>query len=45
MKKFPLMGFDVSKHEVIIYDQGKERFTGTTLEGIGQAVVGTLQHP
>ncbi|THY85214.1 NAD(P)-binding protein [Aureobasidium pullulans] len=45
MKKFPLMGFDVSKHEAIIYDQGKERFTGTTLEGIGQAVVGTLQHP
>ncbi|THV82265.1 NAD(P)-binding protein [Aureobasidium pullulans] len=45
MKKFPLMGFDVSKHEAIIYDQGKEKFTGTTLAGIGQAVVGTLQHP
>ncbi|THZ93226.1 NAD(P)-binding protein [Aureobasidium pullulans] len=27
MKRFPLMGFDISKHEAIIYDQGKERFT------------------
>ncbi|KAG9665230.1 NAD(P)-binding protein, partial [Aureobasidium melanogenum] len=45
MKKFPLMGFDIQEHKAIIYDNGTERFTGTTLEGIGQAVVGTLQHP
>ncbi|KAK6004319.1 hypothetical protein QM012_008181 [Aureobasidium pullulans] len=45
MKKFPMMGFDVQTHKAIIYDQGTERFTGTTLEGIGQAVVGTLKNP
>ncbi|KAG9681032.1 NAD(P)-binding protein, partial [Aureobasidium melanogenum] len=45
MKKFPMMGFDVKNHKAIIYDNGTERFTGTTLEGIGQAVVGTLQNP
>jgi hypothetical protein len=44
MKKFPLMGFNVSDQSAIIYDQGVERFTGTTLEGIGQAVVGVLQN-
>ncbi|KAG9519812.1 NAD(P)-binding protein, partial [Aureobasidium melanogenum] len=45
MKKFPMMGFDVQKYKAIIYDEGSESFTGTTLEGIGQAVVGTLQNP
>ena len=45
MKKFPLMGFDVDNRKAIIYDNGTEHFTGTTLEGIGQAVVGVLQHP
>jgi hypothetical protein len=45
MKKFPLMGFNVSDYSAIIYDQGVERFTGTTLEGIGQAVVGVFQSP
>ncbi|KAI5250723.1 NAD(P)-binding protein [Aureobasidium subglaciale] len=45
MKKFPMMGFDVAKYEAIIYDDGTERFTGTTLEGIGQAVLGVLEHP
>lgn len=39
------MGFDVQNHKAIIYDEGSERFTGTTLQGIGQAVVGTLQRP
>jgi hypothetical protein len=45
MKRFPLMGFDVENRSGIIYDQGAEYFTGTTLEGIGQSVVGVLQHP
>jgi len=45
MKKFPTMGFDVKTHRAIIYDSGTERFTGTTLSGIGQAVVGTLLNP
>ncbi|KAG9707177.1 NAD(P)-binding protein, partial [Aureobasidium melanogenum] len=44
MKKFPMMGFDVQNHKAIIYDKGTEKFTGTTLQGIGQAVVGTLQN-
>jgi hypothetical protein len=39
------MGFDVAHCSAIIYDSGTERFTGTTLEGIGQSVVGVLQHP
>lgn len=39
------MGFDIAKSSAIIYDNGTEKFTGTTLEGIGQAVVGVLQHP
>ncbi|KAI4717607.1 NAD(P)-binding protein [Aureobasidium sp. EXF-10727] len=45
MKKFPMMGFNVDAQKAIIYDEGIQRFTGTTLEGIGQAVVGTLQNP
>lgn len=39
------MGFHVERCQAILYDDGAERFTGTTLEGIGQAVVGVLQHP
>lgn len=39
------MGFDVQKRSAVIYDDGTEEFTGTTLEGIGQAVVGVLKHP
>ncbi|KAI1650000.1 NAD(P)-binding protein [Daldinia loculata] len=45
LKRFPLMGFDVQKRSAVIYDDGTEEFTGTTLEGIGQAVVGVLKHP
>ncbi|OTB19199.1 hypothetical protein K445DRAFT_363576 [Daldinia sp. EC12] len=45
LKCFPSMGFDFRKHSAIIYDDGAEDFTGTTLEGIGQAVVGVLQNP
>lgn len=45
MKRFPPMGFDVAKREAIIYDEGEEQFSGTTLEGIGQAVVGILRKP
>lgn len=40
-----MMGFDVKTHRAIIYDSGTDRFTGTTLSGIGQAVVGTLLNP
>lgn len=39
------MGFSVEKCSAVIYDSGMERFTGTTLQGIGQAVVGVLRHP
>lgn len=39
------MGFSVAERRATIYDAGTEEFTGTTLEGIGQSVVGVLQHP
>ncbi|KAB8229465.1 aromatic alcohol reductase [Aspergillus alliaceus] len=45
LKRFPMMGFDLINQSAIIYDSGTEGFTGTTLEGIGQAIVGVLQHP
>ncbi|KAF1830108.1 NAD(P)-binding protein [Decorospora gaudefroyi] len=45
LRKFPIMGFDIACQSAIIYDSGAEYFTGTTLEGIGQAVVGVLQNP
>ncbi|KAF4970990.1 hypothetical protein FSARC_2093 [Fusarium sarcochroum] len=45
LKRFPPMGFDIKNRSAIIYDSGKEYFTGTTLQGIGQSVVGVLQHP
>ncbi|XXH05569.1 hypothetical protein Hte_012001 [Hypoxylon texense] len=45
IKRFPLMGFDVKQRCAVIYDDGTEEFTGTTLDGIGQAVVGVLKHP
>ncbi|KAJ0120227.1 hypothetical protein J7T55_001084 [Diaporthe amygdali] len=45
IKKFPLMGFDVNQYSATIYDNGEENFTGTTLEGISQSVVGVLKHP
>lgn len=44
LRRFPPMGFDVKKNVAVIYDKGTEEFTGTTLEGIGQSVVGVLQH-
>jgi len=40
-----MMGFDASAKQAILYDAGAEAFTGTTLEGIGQAVLGVLQQP
>lgn len=39
------MGFDVEQRSAVIYDEGTEEFTGTTLEGIGRAVVGIFRHP
>ncbi|KAI0861542.1 NmrA-like family protein [Xylaria cubensis] len=45
LAKFPRMGFNVAERRATIYDAGTEEFTGTTLEGIGQSVVGVLQHP
>lgn len=45
LRRFPLMGFNVARRQAIIYDAGTEKFTGTTLNGISQAVVGVLQHP
>ncbi|KAK8073469.1 NmrA-like family protein [Apiospora phragmitis] len=45
LRRFPRMGFNVAERTAVIYDSGTEHFTGTTLEGIGQAVVGVLRHP
>ncbi|KAH8680512.1 hypothetical protein BX600DRAFT_444577 [Xylariales sp. PMI_506] len=45
LKRFPPMGFNVAERSAMIYDDGTEEFTGTTLAGIGQSVVGVLQHP
>ncbi|VTT74840.1 unnamed protein product [Fusarium fujikuroi] len=45
LKRFPTMGFDIKNRTAIIYDQGEGYFTGTTLQGIGQSVLGVLQHP
>jgi hypothetical protein len=45
LKEFPTMGFDIAHRSAIIYDQGTEPFTGVTLAGIGQSVVGILQNP
>lgn len=39
------MGFNIAERRATIYDAGTEEFTGTTLEGIGQSVVGVLQYP
>jgi hypothetical protein len=39
------MGFDIVRRSAVIYDKGSEPFTGVTLAGIGQAVVGILQNP
>jgi ribosomal protein L12E/L44/L45/RPP1/RPP2 len=39
------MGFNIAERHATIYDAGTEEFTGTTLEGIGQSVVGVLSHP
>lgn len=38
------MGFNIPERRATIYDAGTEEFTGTTLEGIGQSVVGVLRH-
>ena len=39
------LGFDLSDHTAIFYDQGKNLFSGTTLPTIGKAVVAVLHHP
>ncbi|OJJ44460.1 hypothetical protein ASPZODRAFT_135286 [Penicilliopsis zonata CBS 506.65] len=44
LKRFPKMGFNLKDQSAVIYDAGNEMFTGTTLQGIGQAVVGVLSH-
>nr|OQO27423.1 hypothetical protein B0A51_07874 [Rachicladosporium sp. CCFEE 5018] len=45
LRLFPAMGFDVASRKAIIYDDGTGMFTGTTLDGIGAAVIGVLRHP
>ncbi|KAI1422952.1 NmrA-like family protein [Xylaria sp. FL1777] len=45
LEKFPPMGFNIAERRATIFDAGTEEFTGTTLEGIGQSVVGVLKHP
>ncbi|KAI1129136.1 NmrA-like family protein [Nemania abortiva] len=44
LPKFTRMGFNIAERRATIYDAGTEEFTGTTLEGIGQSVVGVFQH-
>ncbi|KAK9770518.1 putative NmrA-like domain-containing protein [Seiridium cardinale] len=44
LRRFSRMGFDVKQQSANIYDEGTEQFTGTTLEGIGQAVVGVFRN-
>ncbi|KAF7539018.1 hypothetical protein G7054_g2470 [Neopestalotiopsis clavispora] len=44
LPKFETMGFNLKQQSAVIYDQGTEEFTGTTLEGIGQSVVGIFQN-
>lgn len=44
LPKFALMGFDLKHQSAVVYDKGREEFTGTTLDGIGQAVVGVFQN-
>jgi hypothetical protein len=39
------MGFNIAQRQITIYDAGTEDFTGTTLEGIGQSVVGVFSRP
>lgn len=39
------MGFHIAERRATIFDAGTEEFTGTTLEGIGQSVVGVLRRP
>lgn len=45
IKKFVHMGFNIHDHSATMYDSGEEEFTGTTMDGIGQSVVGVLTHP
>ncbi|KAI8629978.1 NmrA-like family protein [Xylariaceae sp. FL1651] len=45
LAKFPRMGFNIASRRATIYDAGTEEFTGTTLAGIGQSVVGVLRRP
>lgn len=39
------MGFNAVSQTATTYDAGTEMVTGTTLEGIGNSVVGVLSHP
>lgn len=39
------LGFDISNRTVILYDDGKNLFSGTTLPSIVKAVVAILHHP
>ncbi|PNS21184.1 hypothetical protein CAC42_3522 [Sphaceloma murrayae] len=45
LARFPLMGFDVVNRSALLYDSATQEFTGTTLEGIANAVVGVLRRP
>ncbi|CAF1326919.1 unnamed protein product [Didymodactylos carnosus] len=39
------LGFDIKNRSVILYDDGKYRASGTTLQHIGEAIKGILLHP
>jgi uncharacterized protein YbjT (DUF2867 family) len=39
------LGFDIKNHTAVLYDEGKNLVSGTTLPTIAKAVVGTLRNP
>ncbi|KAI5846911.1 hypothetical protein BZA05DRAFT_405848 [Tricharina praecox] len=46
LRKFPNgMGFNVKERTAVLIDSGAEPFTGTTLAGIADSVLGILLHP
>ena len=38
-------GFDINHQTVTLYDEGKEKFSGTSLPTIGKAIIAILKHP
>lgn len=45
IKKFPAFGFNIAEKTSRLVDDGVEPFSSTTVDDIGKAVVGILEHP